>query len=69
MTEKDAKTKWCPMVRSGVTFRQGANRWIESDGTHRIAQCLGSACMMWRWVHDERIDDGYCGLGERLGAR
>jgi hypothetical protein len=58
MTEDEAKTKWCPMARcwgqSGPVNRDG--------GKPRIgAMCLGSGCMMWRWLdEDDRI--GYCGL-------
>ena len=34
VTEKDAKTKWCPMVRAVI------------DGQDR---CMGRSCMFWRW--------------------
>ena len=51
MTEDEAKTKWCPMVRYGTQGRNetgGANK-PETDAEKRGLACLGSACMMWRW--------------------
>jgi len=45
MTEDQAKTKWCPMVRNGnagTIFHDS-----KPDGVHSIT-CIGSACMMWR---------------------
>lgn len=47
-TEDEAKTKWCPMVKtvSGVT---GTNR-----DRHQGTNCIGSACMMWRWGEPDR---------------
>ena len=73
MTENEAKSKWCPMVRAdgGVN-----NRADEYTGTN----CVGRACMMWRRndghgnfgaTPDERKalelkyaadTQGYCGL-------
>ena len=69
MTEKEAKTKWCPMIRKyGIIEREG--KWIK--------ECIASECMMWRWeteIHIDRsgahpaqqfvtsTDRGYCGLG------
>lgn len=64
MTEDEAKTKWCPMVRNviaGVT--EGPKPLIEfltnrdSDNLQlsqrdglatSLSKCIGSACMAWR---------------------
>lgn len=75
MTEEQAKTKWCPMVRAG---REGANttaavNWPQDGGATVIhqewAKCIGSGCMMWRWnkAYDSKNEvvigpHGYCGL-------
>lgn len=40
LTEDEARTKWCPMVRHSG---DGANM------PERDAECVGAACMMWRW--------------------
>ena len=52
MTEEEAKTKWCPMVRSLVVNPLGvcAANQAYDDGTQNIerAKCKGSQCMMWR---------------------
>lgn len=54
-TEAEARDKWCPMVRTGLT----AGMAVET-------RCIGSKCMMWRWRHPQgrRIDSehGHCGL-------
>jgi hypothetical protein len=48
MTEQEAKTKWCPMVR-----HVGPKAPLDStppDAVHNNgAYCKGSQCMMWRW--------------------
>ena len=68
MTEEEAKTKWCPMVRDAQGDDQ---RGINSSNDFRFTNCIASDCMMWRqsakpeprekpfkvWPH------GYCGLG------
>ena len=63
MTEEEAKTKWCPMVRAGN--EAGCNRQDASD------KCIASGCMMWRdyadrirnpIIPDEMKGHGYCGL-------
>ena len=71
MTEEEAKTKWCPMVRD-VRMTNG-NLEIGSG------YCKASGCMMWRtdpfakgmhvtaegaWLEPP---DGYCGLAGKVG--
>jgi hypothetical protein len=59
ITEQEAKTKWCPMVRSAP---------------NEAAHCVASNCMMWRWANYGTIPAqtdvlGYCGLaGQRDGG-
>ncbi|RIK75493.1 hypothetical protein DCC62_13205 [candidate division KSB1 bacterium] len=70
LSEKDAKTKWCPMARSG--FRRHTdtsltiNRKIGSGKPDPDCLCLASDCMMWRAVNlmkeFETVQMGYCGL-------
>lgn len=58
MTEDEAKTKWCPMVRYVSTRGEGINRWISEDDAQPspdMAKCLGSGCMMWR---EDRLRGG-----------
>lgn len=64
MTEDEAKTKWCPMVRTGLAAGMSVNRHEADspgsfDGVHDVTRCLGSGCMMWR----EYRGKGWCGLG------
>lgn len=50
MTEDEAKTKWCPMVRMGAVLNEGVaavNRVTQAQGDK--ANCIGSACMMWKF--------------------
>ncbi len=66
MTEEEAKTKWCPMVRD-VRMTNG-NLEIGSG------YCKASGCMMWKigpkavpvkgpYDVSIEIQTGYCGLG------
>lgn len=63
MTEDEAKTKWCPMVRFVIgdhnALWQGKainNRYLEMEPNTCL--CIASQCMMW-------ADDGRCGLIKR----
>jgi hypothetical protein len=71
MTEDEAKTKWCPMVRNGVNRnypRQGYQGEI-GDNNPPYSKCIASDCMMWRVTRNhnsetgESFVTGYCGLG------
>lgn len=78
MTEEEAKTKWCPMVRAGL---KGSNtyvgiNWPAGDGKvleQEYAKCIGSDCMMYRtglknvpvrgpYDAAVAVETGYCGL-------
>ena len=63
MTEDEAKTKWCPFVRTGLVAGMAVNRHVADapkavDGVYDETRCIGSACMMWR----EYRGAGWCGL-------
>ena len=54
MTEDDARSRWCPMVRNagGIDWTGSANRDPQSGSTGADApyyKCIASDCMMWRW--------------------
>ena len=80
MTETEAKTKWCPMVRIAVgdgDYATANRGWVANpEGLidTEMGRCIGSACMMWRWIEDGGANleqyrngepyqqRGYCGL-------
>ena len=77
MTEEEAKTKWCPIVRIAHE-NVVANRTdgYGSNDVYKTQCCIASECMMWRWgkiphcfvngVERENYpssEKGYCGLG------
>ncbi len=47
MTEDEAKTKWCPFSQMQTGHVALGNR-IANGQPMSGAQCIGSACMMWR---------------------
>lgn len=61
LTEEEAKTKWCPEVRTiGVELfghervMAAVNRAEDYQNRHDC-RCIASACMAWRWgVHPPR---------------
>lgn len=79
ITEAEAKTKWCPMVRlavserdgsdgSSVSFNRTAIRNTSDYGTPHAAICAASACMMWRW-HEPWTSSTEEGVGGDLVLR
>lgn len=57
MTEDQAKTKWCPLVRQSSTFAGEDGRPGFGFSYNRAAtlgvgncNCIGSDCMAWRWI-------------------
>lgn len=74
MTETEAKTKWCAMVKQSEHMASDGEiiATFYSNGTHD-GKCIGSNCMMWRelsisFPSDEELEaapdvaSGYCGL-------
>jgi hypothetical protein len=73
VTEEEAKTKWCPMIRSGHVAGMAINSYVEMqkgaiDSWYEQTRCIASGCMMWRSrleiVANTRdlYKEGYCGL-------
>ncbi len=73
ISEKAARTKWCPFVRA-----DGGNRHYNtlSDGFQKsegVYHCIGNDCMGWRQFHmsfmkggEEGVQPhGYCGYAGR----
>lgn len=67
MTEEQAKTKWCPMVRTGlVAGSMAVNHHVNGD-VNDETRCIASGCMLWVWKWEfENLDfsktEGHCGL-------
>ena len=61
MTEAEAKTKWCPMVRlENVTPAWHKKQASEPGLTASYTPlCLGSDCMMWRTTYQQRLDPAF----------
>lgn len=70
LTEKDAKTKWCPFALSAIRRYEDSatavNRRIGSGKPDVDCLCIAADCMMWRAVavlkDGETVKMGYCGL-------
>lgn len=60
LTETEAKTKWCPFTRvAGVVSREtgacaSVNRENEEVYGASGTECIGPACMAWRWGEAKR---------------
>ena len=54
--ESDAKFKYCPLLKT------------RDD---KLKFCLGSMCMLWRWVDQAKTgadEEGYCGAAGPVAA-
>ena len=73
LSEEEAKTKWCPMVRLFPVKETSGKNCIDNRGSNYDLYCLSSDCMMWVWeppiettiIGEGYIQKGYCGLSER----
>lgn len=79
MTEEQARTKWCPMVRLSVGYDDygeshvAVNRWNRYESA-LYSKCVASDCMMWRETEPKKYGvprdgktsepTGYCGLAK-----
>lgn len=64
MTEDEAKTKWCPFVRTGLTAGMAVNRHVADapgvwEGVYDETRCIGSGCMAWRGSGEVNKSGGY----------
>ena len=67
MTEDEAKSKWCPMVRihEQPAEGKGPNMYAYNrPGIMGQMTCIASECMAWRWQKEygDGKTEGYCGL-------
>lgn len=70
LSEKEAKTKWCPYAMSAVRRYADSvtvvNRRIGSGKPDVDCLCITTDCMAWRVVSvqkdNETVKMGYCGL-------
>ena len=77
VTEQEAEEKWCPhTIIEGSPSSYNRNSW---GAEPKIAGCIGSRCMSWRWATDPLVnfvanghatniktEYGYCGLAGKL---
>ena len=56
LTEDEAKTKWCPEVRTGLNAGMAVNHHVgqsrndrHAGDVHEETRCIASGCCMWRW--------------------
>jgi hypothetical protein len=72
MTEEEATKQWCPEIAKynslNIIAKAVANNI--GEGFTYDNYCVGSFCMMWRYLHPEYVKgieedkqlSGYCGL-------
>lgn len=71
VTEKEAREKWCPLVRSmHAEFGLSWNRSADPVATAKYCNCIASDCMMWRWYETHVFDpDAPDAFGNKPGTR
>lgn len=64
LTETEAKTKWCPFVRTDSVGADCAFNRTTSKLEDYNLQCVASDCMAWRWILVKSTEEkrGYCGI-------
>jgi hypothetical protein len=67
MTEAEAKTKWCPMVRTGLNAGMAVNHHVNGD-VEEETRCKGSGCMMFRINPTNPKGAVFCGLAGKPGT-
>jgi hypothetical protein len=74
LTEKAARTKWCPSVRVQADNRHFNTNTDGFENSERMYHCIGRSCMAWREFRlshtkgampAEADAHGYCGLAGR----
>jgi hypothetical protein len=73
ISEKVARTKWCPLVRVDNSNRLHNTMTDGFQNSEQMYHCLGADCMGWRQLHlshlkggDEGVTaHGYCGYAGR----
>lgn len=80
MTEKEARTKWCPMTRIGMVQGVSVNRHpmdSSGDGSEGVkdeTRCIASDCACWRMDPGANSKSGtptsrgFCGLAAGRGS-
>ncbi len=69
ISEKIARTKWCPFVRVDNGNRRYNTVTDGFSNTEKMYHCIGADCMGWRQFHlsyvkgseSEMTAHGYCG--------
>ena len=84
MTEDEAKTKWCPMVRYVSPRRfslwgelnqkitAAINRWKDFEDTQtnpEMCRCIASECMMWRATDNEYAPENPSNPPDYVGGK
>ena len=67
MTETEAKTRWCPMVRVALPINPPP-ALLAAARAESVSRCIGSGCMMWRALltQPHKPAAGYCGLAGKM---